>query len=398
MTGDQTDSRAVLDVSGLIRRYTDTGRPAVDGIGFQVRPGEILCLLGPSGCGKSTTLRCVAGLETPDDGVITIAGREVSNVASGAWIPPEDRAVGFVFQSLALWPHLTAFDNVAYPLRVRRVARAEIRERVMKWLSIVDCEHLSDRSPQQLSGGEQQRVALARALIHEPSLVLFDEPFSALDARLRLAMRQEILRIRDATGMTAVFVTHDQEEALTLGDRIAVMFDGRFAELDTPLRVYDHPTNLRSARFVGTINVFGGQVERVTDAEVDIATDHGPVKVRPLASSHFEAGAAVDIGVRPHQIELRRRGDQAPDGSALTIDGHLESVMFLGTQFHCSLRHSHGTLAVIAPAGWDRPAWLAEGAEVTATVSEGAVGIFASPDGNVIRHVGYADGTRQAGS
>jgi ABC-type Fe3+/spermidine/putrescine transport system ATPase subunit len=267
--------------------------PALRGCDLDVRAGEVMTLLGPSGCGKTTLLRAIAGLVVPEAGSISIAGRDVT------WVPANRRRVGMVFQHYALFPHMTVAGNVAYGLRVRRVARPEIERRVGAALALVELGALAERWPGQLSGGQQQRVALARALVLEPEVLLLDEPFGALDAKLRQAMQVDLKKLVRRVGITTVFVTHDQDEALALSDRMAVMEAGRVAQVGTPLEVYDRPASAYVADFVGRSNLLdgvaaGGRVE-LTPGVALPAAGTGPVTVviRPehLAIS-AEAGRA----------------------------------------------------------------------------------------------------------
>ena len=223
-------------------------------IHLDIKPGEFFAFLGPSGCGKTTLLRLIAGFNIAQRGQVTIGGRDISA------LPPHKRDVGMVFQSYALWPHMTVRRNVAFGLEERRVPRAEIERRVDAALDLVGLKHLADRRPSQLSGGQQQRVALARTIVIEPKVLLLDEPLSNLDAKLRVQMRQELLSLQRKLGLTTIFVTHDQEEANTICDRIAVMDDGRVQQVGTPQELYDHPANLFVAGFLGTANVLDGEV------------------------------------------------------------------------------------------------------------------------------------------
>ena len=259
-----------IEVKGLRKIFAsnkgDAEVVAIDSIDLSIADGEFICLLGPSGCGKTTTLRCIAGLETADSGLIQIGSEVVFDSSTGKRMPTERRGLGMVFQSYAIWPHMTVAQNVGYPLRSGvakgMFSKAEIAVRLETILDAVDCGRLGDRYPNELSGGQQQRVALARALVYEPRVLLFDEPLSNLDAKLRERMRFELRTIGSRIGFTGIYVTHDQEEALTLADRIAVMESGRIRQLGTPEEIYDTPADGFVADFIGAANVL--PVERLT--------------------------------------------------------------------------------------------------------------------------------------
>src|SRR6266540_547257 len=250
---------ASLDVRDLRKQFA-TGRPAVDGVSFHVPAGEIVVLLGPSGCGKTTTLRCIAGLEHASAGRISIGGRVVSAPAEGVQVPPRLRNIGMVFQSYAVWPHMTVKQNVAYPLRHRRVPRAEVARKTAEVLELVGLAQFAERSVVSLSGGQMQRVALARSLVYQPQLLLLDEPLSNLDAKLRVRLRDDLRRIIKQTGVTALYVTHDQAEAVVLGDRIGVMRDGKLLQIGSPDEIYNRPADLFVASFTGASNLLAGRV------------------------------------------------------------------------------------------------------------------------------------------
>jgi len=246
-----------IEVENLEIHYGDV--PAVRGVSFSVQPGEQLTLLGPSGCGKTTTLRAIAGLEQPMAGEIRIAGAPVYSSAQHVNIPAEKRGLSMVFQSYAIWPHMTVFENVAYGLRVRRESKEAIAQKVERALDMVQMRAFSARGASQLSGGQQQRVALARAFVFQPSVLLFDEPLSNLDAKLRADMRIELRELQHRLGITSVYVTHDLEEALAMSDRIVVMKDGLIAQVGSPLEIYNHPRNAFVADFVGSANLIRGR-------------------------------------------------------------------------------------------------------------------------------------------
>src|SRR5215218_6073648 len=243
-----------LVIEHLTKIFSGTVK-AIDDVSLTIQPGELVSFLGPSGCGKTTTLNCVAGLEHPDQGVIRVGDFTMTDTARKVSLQPEERGLGLVFQSYALWPHRTVADNVAYALRLRRRPRAEIERRVAEVLEGVGLGTLGARYPSQLSGGQQQRVALARALVYEPPVILLDEPLSNLDARLRVDMRSEIRALQTELGVTALYVTHDQEEALSISDRVMVMAQGRIEQLSTPWELYNQPVTRFVASFVGTSNI-----------------------------------------------------------------------------------------------------------------------------------------------
>ena len=252
----------MLSVISLKRKFGNV--QAVDGVDLDVHSGEIMALLGPSGCGKTTTLRCIAGLEKPDSGEIWIDGKLVSS--KNVFLPPEKRNIGMVFQSYALWPHMTVFNNIAYPLKIRKFPKNEIRLRVNEMLEMVGLKEMAERYPHQLSGGQQQRVALARAIVYQPRLLLLDEPLSNLDAKLREQMRYELRQLLKDIGITAVYVTHDQEEAFVIADRITIMNAGKIIQIGKPIEIYEKPANTFVAGFIGRVNVFKARVvERGTE-------------------------------------------------------------------------------------------------------------------------------------
>src|SRR5260221_425956 len=248
---------APLDVTDLRKQFS-IGRPAIDGVSFAVPAGEIVVLLGPSGCGKTTTLRCVAGLEHPTSGEISIAGRLLSSPARGILVPPRARELGMVFQSYAVWPHMTVRQNVVYPLKHRKISRADAARMVDEALALVGLSEYADRPVVALSGGQMQRVALARSIVYRPQLLLLDEPLSNLDAKLRLRLRDDLRVILKQTGMTALYVTHDQSEAVVLGDRVGVMRDGKLLQMAAPNEIYNRPADLFVANFTGASNELAG--------------------------------------------------------------------------------------------------------------------------------------------
>jgi iron(III) transport system ATP-binding protein len=317
---------AALDVRDLRKEFA-AGRPAVDGISFYVPSGEIVVLLGPSGCGKTTTLRCVAGLEHPTAGRVSIDGRLVSAPADGVQLPGRLRNIGMVFQSYAVWPHMTVEQNVAYPLRHRRIARAEVERRTAAMLELVGLSEFAQRPVVSLSGGQMQRVALARSLVYEPQLLLLDEPLSNLDAQLRLRLRDDLRRIIKQAGVTAVYVTHDQAEAVVLGDRIGVMRDGKLLQMAAPDEVYNRPADLFVASFTGASNLVAG---RLLARNGEFGTvDAGGHRLTALMPGSVKPGDAVKIAVRPENVRLGgERGSELDNRFTARVSGR----RYQGTQ------------------------------------------------------------------
>lgn len=292
-----------IEIRELVKTFTrgdGTRVTAVDGISVDVQPGELLALLGPSGCGKTTLLRCIAGLERPDRGSIRLAGRPVYDSEASVDLAPEERLLGMMFQSYALWPHMTVREIVSYPLRVKRQPKSEVRERVSELLDLMNVLHLADEYPGRLSGGQQQRVALARSLAVNPEIVLFDEPLSNVDAKVRKRLRSELVEMKARLGFSGVYVTHDQEEAMHVGDRIAVLREGHIEQLDTPQELYDNPAALYVADFLGDINIFEGHVERVDGRRVRVSTPLGVVDGHSLDT--LSTGSAVSVVFRPEDV------------------------------------------------------------------------------------------------
>jgi ABC-type Fe3+/spermidine/putrescine transport system ATPase subunit len=286
---------------------------AVNELDLDLREGELVAFLGPSGCGKTTTLRMIAGFETPDSGEIHLGGREVSS------LPPEHRDTGMVFQNYALFPHLTVFENVAFGLKMRKVRKAEVAERVSAILAKVQLTGMEKRYPRQLSGGQQQRTALARALVINPTVLLLDEPLANLDAKLREEMRFYIRHLQQEFGITTVYVTHDQAEALVLADRVAVMRNGVLQQIDVPEEIYRRPSNAWVATFVGIANLLPGTVERHDGAASSVGTRVGTIHGR--GAEPLPKGTAVVASVRPESLHLDRRAADAPEARAPSETG-----------------------------------------------------------------------------
>jgi iron(III) transport system ATP-binding protein len=301
----------VLTVDHLVKSFPGRQRDdvrvrAVNDVSLDVEDGQFFTMLGPSGCGKTTTLRCVAGLETPDEGEITVGERVFFSSRRGIKAPANERGLGMVFQSYAIWPHMNVYKNVAFPLEVlrrrKRMPKRAIRERVERVLAVVKLDHLADRQATDLSGGQQQRLALARALVMEPPLLLLDEPLSNLDAKLREDMRFELKRLQRELGITAVYVTHDQSEALAMSNVVAVMKDGEIQQLGRPRDIYERPCSRFVADFIGTSNFIDGVVERSDGDRYLVDTPYG--KLAATSGARFAPGAKVVVAARPEQIEI----------------------------------------------------------------------------------------------
>jgi iron(III) transport system ATP-binding protein len=293
---------ATLEVTGLRKQFA-VGRPAIDGVSFAVPAGEIVVLLGPSGCGKTTTLRCVAGLEHPTGGEISIAGRLVSSPERGILVPPRARELGMVFQSYAVWPHMTVRQNVAYPLKHRKITRVDAHRMVEEALALVGLSEYADRPVVALSGGQMQRVALARSMVYRPQLLLLDEPLSNLDAKLRLRLRDDLRVILKQTGMTALYVTHDQAEAVVLGDRIGVMRDGKLLQIDTPDAIYNRPADLFVANFTGATNELAGTLVQCSGSFGTV--DFGDGRRGEVSLFHaLGPDDKVRVALRPENIAI----------------------------------------------------------------------------------------------
>jgi ABC-type Fe3+/spermidine/putrescine transport system ATPase subunit len=322
---------------------------AVDDLSLEIREGEIFTLLGPSGCGKTTTLRSIAGLESPDDGEISIGGRTVFSGRNGIFVPSHKRNVGMVFQSYAIWPHMTVFENVGYPLKVRHTPANEIRERALRTLELVGLAGLENRQAPQLSGGQQQRVALARALVHEPSLLLLDEPFSNLDAKLREQMRFQLKLLLKTIKITVVFVTHDQVEALSLSDRTAVMHAGHIEQLGSPRELYEHPQTAFVRDFLGRTVLLGGTaLSGSAGARVSIHLDgfSNSKLVAPIpAGVVLESGSKVLVTLRPEDIHVLKFGSETADSNWLL--GKVETQLFTGDRCECGIRLENGESVLI---------------------------------------------------
>jgi iron(III) transport system ATP-binding protein len=335
----------MIEISGLhVRYHGDRGEVhAVRGINLHIKEGQFYTLLGPSGCGKTSTLRCLAGLEPPSEGEISIGGSLVYSSSRGVLVPPHKRDIGMVFQSYAIWPHMTAFENVAFPLQeTRRFARSEVKERVLQALRLVQLSGFEDRPAPFLSGGQQQRLALARALVREPKVLLLDEPLSNLDAKLREDTRVELRELVKRIGITTVYVTHDQLEALTMSDVVAVMNEGLIMQEASPMEIYRSPKERFVANFIGMSNFFEGEVRSIANGSGlgVVETRDGPVHcILPAAAKLRDS---VTIVVRPEDIAL---GGSAPAASESNLlEGKVVAALFVGEAMEYQLQLRGGTL------------------------------------------------------
>jgi len=354
---------AAVELRGVRKSFQSSGGEvaAVGDVNLSIAPGEFFTLLGPSGCGKTTTLRLIAGFETPSAGDIVILGEPMTDV------PPHRRPVNTVFQSYALFPHLSVGDNVGFGLAVKRVPKAERARRVAEALALVRMEQYAARRPSELSGGQQQRVALARALINRPGVLLLDEPLGALDLKLRKEMQIELKHMQRRLGITFVFVTHDQEEALTMSDRIAVMHKGKVLQVDTPVGIYERPSTRFGADFIGEMNFLQGRVLAAGTGVVEIEVGGGRCSLR--RDHGADAGARRTLAVRP---EALRMGCPGHAGQGLSLTGRVSDVIYIGTDRRVVLSLATGesvivraqnsleNVALAVAVGDERTAWCRE--------------------------------------
>ena len=327
---------AEIRIENLSKRYGEVA--AVDNISLHVRDGEFFTLLGPSGCGKSTLLSMLAGLTPPDGGKLVVGDKVFSDAATKTFVLPEQRDCGLVFQSYALWPHMTVEENTKYGLKLRKVPKDEQKVRVREVLELVGLENYANRYPHELSGGQQQRVALARTIVARPKVLLLDEPLSNLDAKLRMQARSWLKEIHSETRLTTVYVTHDQEEALSLSDRIAVLDGGVLQQVADPFSLYDKPSTPTVAAFIGSTSFLLGTVVRTRPKALTIALspssdrDKG-VEVEVESDVHFKAGTRVQIALRPEQLELVDLNHSSSSSTGLTVPCVLVSRSYLGGRF-----------------------------------------------------------------
>ena len=333
------DKHGRVDILKLSKNFGD--ECAVRDVTLSVEEGEFVTLLGPSGCGKTTTLRCIAGLERPGAGQIRIGGDTVAWPEQNIYRDPEDRDIGMVFQSYAVWPHMSVFENVAFGLRVRRASNSVVRARTTRALELVGLAEFAKRQATHLSGGQRQRVALARAIVYEPKVLLFDEPLSNLDAKLREQMRIELVRLQREVGITSIYVTHDQAEALAMSDRIVVMHKGTIQQIGEPRQIYSHPTNTFVANFIGSANLMGGTLLGRSNGfcDLEVLPGNGCAPLRVAAEDGCEAtkGGRVVLALRPEDVKIHlRRPENVAAGNLLA--GQVVDTIYLGSFLQCRVR------------------------------------------------------------
>ena len=338
---DTTRQDTTLDVELRKVFKVFDGNTVVRAVDLDIRRGEFFSILGSSGCGKTTTLRLIAGFETPSAGEVLIRGKSMTQV------PPYQRPVNTVFQSYALFNHMSVAENIAFGLRIKRLSKAEIEDRVRQALQLVKMEEFANRVPSSLSGGQQQRVALARALVNRPAVILLDEPLGALDLKLRKDMQMELSNLHQDLGLTFVMVTHDQQEALSLSDRIAVMRQGRIEQIGTPKEIYERPQTPFVADFIGDTNLFQGRIESADRTTLQIRT-HSNLKIEVHQSEPWShSGSQVSVSVRPERIQLSL---YEPETEVNCFEGRLEHIMYLGTHVHYEVQLKSGDrLTVMQP-------------------------------------------------
>ena len=335
-----------LDVAGLVKSFGST--PVLRGITFEAADGEFLTMLGPSGCGKSTILMCIAGLQDPDEGSIRCGDQPFFDRSHNVNLPAENRDLGVVFQSYAVWPHMTVFENVAFPLKLRKVPRQDLRRRVQEALELVEIEHHSKKYPHELSGGQQQRVAIARALSFSPRFLLLDEPFSNLDAKLRERARESVRRLQKQLGLTTILVTHDQGEALSMSDRVLVMNEGQILQTGTPEEVYQRPATPFVAEFVGSCNFIRAEViSSPAPGCLDVLIDGTTTRLRLVHQGTHPPSAQITVAIRPEAI---RFVDVSEASGEEDLQGWVETSVFLGDHYRHTIRVA-GLHLVVVSAG-----------------------------------------------
>ncbi|MGN6097677.1 MAG: ABC transporter ATP-binding protein [Bosea sp. (in: a-proteobacteria)] len=358
---------AGISIAGVSKGYgpQHARMMALQHLDLEIADNQFVTLLGPSGCGKTTTLRLIAGYVTPDTGSIDVGGRQLSSPARV--ISPEARGMGMVFQNYAVWPHKTVYENVAFGLKLRKLAGVQLRNKVEEALQLVNLGGLEARFPNELSGGQQQRVALARSLVVEPDILLLDEPLSNLDAKLRERMRSELKQLQRRTGITFIYVTHDQAEALALSDQIAVMHGGRLQQYGSPFEVYTQPANRIVADFMGLVNFVPGQIASLEGRQAKVSTEIGQDIAVPVAAG-LEEGAAVDIAIRPENITLAAAADAANRA-------RIRERVFLGNICEYTVALPGGALLRVQTHPLQQ---FAEGDAVVVSIDPGQCSVFSS--------------------
>ncbi|HEX3615116.1 MAG TPA: ABC transporter ATP-binding protein [Solirubrobacteraceae bacterium] len=342
----------MISFRGVTKTFADAERRhlALNEVGFDVPQGSVYVLLGPSGCGKTTLLRCLAGIETPDSGEIEVDGEAVFSSSRGVMVPAHRRGFGFVFQSYAIWPHMNVFENVAYPLRFgqgQRVSRDELGRRVLAALDMVGLKQYAERSATRLSGGQQQRVALARAVVHEPRVLLMDEPLSNLDAQLRAQTRKQLAELLGKLGTTTVYVTHDQIEAMALADVVAVMHDGMIQQSASPRELYYRPATRFIADFMGDMNWLEATIRGSEGDHVVVDTALG--QLRCVTNGERRPGTPVTVGIRPLAVRLLDAAGNGSNGRVNVFNGELTETMFLGDATALTVRVGDNVVEVLTP-------------------------------------------------
>jgi ABC-type Fe3+/spermidine/putrescine transport system ATPase subunit len=374
---------SAIRVTSLAKEFPGSA-VALDDVSFEIESGDFVSLLGPSGCGKTTMLRCIAGLETPDAGEIEVSGKVVYSTLGGqnVMVPPEKRALSMVFQQYALWPHMNVFDNVAFGLTMRRASKSETNKKVRKALESVELWHARDRKVSELSGGQQQRIALARAIAFEPDVILFDEPLSNLDANLRENMRLQLLELQKELGFTALYVTHDQAEAMSLSDRILVLNEGHVEQDAAPPDVWNKPATSFVARFIGSSNIYQGQVRSNTQGVATVALDNG----LEVTASGCEArdGDRVEVFIRFNDVVVGRERPAADN----VWDADVFLASYQGHETVLKLKVADGAeLVALVPSS----SGLSRGESVVAAVSAECVRTFATGESRAAREQSVGD-------
>ncbi len=354
---DDPSEKPLIRFRNVTKRFGDF--TAIDDLTLDIFEKEFFALLGPSGCGKTTMMRMLAGFETPTEGVIELAGQDIAPV------PPNKRAVNMMFQSYALFPHLSVYENIAFGLRRGNMPKADLDDRVNEMLKLTRLEKFAYRRPHQISGGQRQRVALARSLAKAPKLLLLDEPLGALDAKLRQATQFELMDIQEKTGTTFVIVTHDQEEAMTVASRVAVMDEGRVMQVETPERIYEVPNSLYVADFIGDVNIISGKAKPLGDGCYDVKWAEGQTPFKASSDVALKYGQECHIALRPEKVAIT---SERPDDAVNAVQGQVHDIAYLGniSTYHVELSNGEVIKAQMANTrrvsrrsfSWDDPVWL----------------------------------------